>query len=511
MMGRRKLAAALLAMALSASVLATAGPARAAAEAIERPYTEDIFYLIMTDRFHNGDKANDTGLEPGSSTGIHGGDLQGVIDKLDYLKELGVTGIWLTPVVENQKGGYHGYWAIDFYKVDENLGTMESMQRLVEEAHKRGIKLFLDVVVNHTAPTHPFVTAKPDWFHQKGGINNWNDQQEVENGKLAGLPDFAQENPEVKRYLIEMSKWWIDQTGVDGFRLDTVRHVPKWFWEEYARELHAHKPGFFLMGEVWNGDLNYLKGYLETGLDSLVDFNRLFPMQDVFGKGADPSILHATMARQLKETPAGKVWAPFIDNHDLPRFVTGYAPGGEKKQRLALAYLLTTPGMPILYYGTEVALPGGDDPDNRRDMKFGSNPEQFAYTQALIKLRKENPAFTRGTYTPVGKNPKVVAYLREHEGKRFLVALNNSDAEQPLDLTGLFGEGEKMTNLLGDAQPAAAGQVLTLAPYTPYVLAAAPSAPASGAAANPALWLGFGIGTIAVIGAGLFLVRRRSR
>lgn len=502
MINRQRLAAGLTALALLTSVFAAAAPAGAAAEAPVRPFTEDIFYLIMTDRFHNGDRSNDLGAEPNSATGVHGGDLQGVIDKLDYLNELGVTGIWLTPVVENQKGGYHGYWATDFYKVDENLGSMESLKRLVDEAHERGIKVFLDVVVNHTAPTHPFVNEKPAWFHQEGGINNWNDQRQIENGKLAGLPDFAQENPEVKQYLIAMSKWWIDQTGVDGFRLDTVRHVPTWFWEEYARELKAHKPGFFLMGEVWNGDLNYLKDYLDTGLDSLVDFARLFPMQDVFARGADPSVLHATVTRQIQETP-DKLWAPFLDNHDLPRFITGAAPGGDKKLRLALAYLLTSPGMPIIYYGTEVALPGGDDPDNRREMKFGSNPEQFAYTQALIRLRKENPAFTRGSYTPVVKNPKVIAYLREHEGKRFLVALNNSAVEQSLDLTGVIGAQEKAQNLLGEAQPRAQGQVLTLAPHTPYVLTVSTSG------GGMTLWLGAGLGAILLFGAGLFLLRRR--
>ncbi|MFZ5825672.1 MAG: alpha-amylase family glycosyl hydrolase [Bacillota bacterium] len=504
MITRRALAAALLALTLSAAALSAAAPARAEASAPKRPYTEDIFYLIMTDRFYNGDKANDTGAEPNSPTGIHGGDLQGVIDKLDYLKELGVTGIWLTPVVENQKGGYHGYWATDFYKVDENLGSMETLKRLVDEAHKREMKVFLDVVVNHTAPLHPWVNdpSKANWFHQEGGITNWNDQKQIENGKLAGLPDLAQENPAVKQYLIEMSKWWIDQTGVDGFRLDTVRHVPTWFWEEYTKELHAHKPGFFLMGEAWNGDLNYLKRYLNTGLDSLVDFARLYAIQEVFARGADPSVLHATVSRQLQETP-DKVWATFIDNHDLPRFVTGSAPGGEKKQRLALAYLLTSPGMPILYYGTEVALPGGDDPDNRRDMKFGANPEQYAYTRALIKLRKENPAFTRGTYTPVSRNPKVVSFVREHEGKRFLVAINNSAIEQPLDLTGVLGEGERVHNLLGEVQPTAQGQVLTLAPQTAYVLAVgSPGAPA-------ARWIPLALGAAAVAGAALFLLRRR--
>ncbi len=505
MMLRQFLGAGLLAAVL-VSFAAPARPVGAAEASMSRPYSEDVFYLIMTDRFFNGDTTNDIGLEPKSATGIHGGDLAGVIAKLDYLQNLGITGIWLTPVVENQHGGYHGYWATDFYKVDPNLGDMATLKKLVDEAHKRGIKVFLDLVVNHTAPTHKFVDEKPDWFHKGGSITDWNSQEQIENFKLAGLPDLAQENPEVKQYLLDMSKWWIDQTGVDGFRLDTVRHVPTWFWEEYSKELHAHKPGFYLMGEAWNGDLNYLKRYLETGLDSLVDFARLFPMQDVFMRGEDPAILHAMVGRQIQETPE-TVWSSFIDNHDVPRFVTGSAPGGENKLRLALAYLLTSPGMPIIYYGTEVALPGGDDPDNRRDMKFDSNPAQFAYTQTLIRLRRENPAFTQGSYTPVTKNRKVVSFVREHEGKRFLVALNNSAVEQKLDLAGLLQPGEQMKNLLDEVQPIMEGQVLTLAPWTPYVLTPLEPAPPS---AFPVLWVGGGVAALLLLGGGFLLLRRRT-
>ncbi|HEY3364891.1 MAG TPA: alpha-amylase family glycosyl hydrolase [Symbiobacteriaceae bacterium] len=435
-----------------------------------RPWSEDVVYLIMIDRFNNGDKSLDKDAEPNSSTGVHGGDLQGVIDKLDYLQKLGVTAIWLTPVVQNQKGGYHGYWTTDFYQVDERLGSMATLQKLVQEAHRRQMKVLLDVVVNHTAPTHPWINdpAKYDWFHHAGGITNWNNQASIENGQLAGLPDLAQENPAVEKYLLDMSRWWIEQTNVDGFRLDTVRHVPAGFWEKFAKQMHETRPGFFLMGEAWNSDLNYLKKYLDTGLDSLVDFARFDPVQDVFARGADPSVLHATIARQALATP-GTVWGTFIDNHDVPRFVTGAAPGGANKLKLALTYLLTTPGMPILYYGTEVALEGGDDPDNRRDMKFDKNPDMQAFTAQLIKLRRENPAFTHGTYTPVTPNPKVVAYFREYQGQRYLVALNNSNQQQRLELSGYMKPHDTLKNELGSQTGEQSRQTVLLEPWTAYI------------------------------------------
>ena len=189
--------------------------------------SSDLIYFLMTDRFSNGDPTNDQNVRPADPQAYHGGDFQGIINKLDYIKDLGFTTIWISPVVQNQVGGYHGYWATDFYKTNEHFGSMAELRSLVDQAHAKGIKVIVDLVVNHTGQLHPWVgeAQYQNWFHPRKNIANYSDQREVENGWLASLPDLNQENPEVKQYLINMAKWWIEETGIDGYRLDTVKHV----------------------------------------------------------------------------------------------------------------------------------------------------------------------------------------------------------------------------------------------------------------------------------------------
>lgn len=415
-----------------------------------RPPQDDIIYLIMTDRFFDGDTSNDYDVNRGDPRAYHGGDLQGVIDKLDYIQSLGVTAIWLTPVMQNQDRGYHGYWITDFEKVDRHLGTLQTLRSLVRQAHQRGIKVLLDVVVNHTGPASPWATdpAKADWFHHGGPISDWNDQQDVENGQLFDLPDLAQENPAVADYLIGVDETWIRSTGVDGFRLDTVRHVPKAFWQRFARSMHQTKPGFFLMGEAWNDDPGYIAEYQKAGLDSLVDFPRQKAIQNVFGSGNGPSSLHDLQAEEDKVFPSSALVATFVDNHDMPRFVTAAGADGEAKLRAALAYLLTAQGIPIVYYGTEAAMEGGADPDNRRDMTFDANPSMAAYFKELTALRNSQPALRRGLYLPieVPSGRPVLAYARVpaagaagdvagSTAAPLVVAINTGDKPQQVSLT----------------------------------------------------------------------------
>ncbi|MHB9143759.1 MAG: alpha-amylase family glycosyl hydrolase [Symbiobacteriia bacterium] len=430
----------------------------------QRPPQDDIIYLIMTDRFFDGDKSNDIDVNSGDPQAYHGGDLQGVIDKLDYIQSLGVTAIWITPVVQNQDRGYHGYWATDFEKVDQHLGTLATLQNLVKQAHQRGIKVLLDVVVNHTGPQHPWVNdpTKQDWFHQVGPITDWNDQKDIEQGQLFDLPDLAQENPAVTEYLLNVDKRWITDTDVDGFRLDTVRHVPKTFWQRFAQDMHLTKPGFFLMGEAWNSDPAYIAGYQATGLDSLLDFPRQQAIQGVFISGNSPGLLNDLQAEEDKVFPDSSKVTTFIDNHDMARFVTQAGDNAELKLRAALAYLLTAKGIPVLYYGTEVAMAGGSDPDNRHDMTFGSNPAMTAYLQSLTTLRHDQAALRRGAYVPIDADPAswVLAYARvpalatgkTAAGKPVVVAINTGVEPQHVTLTlpaDVHLTGGSLTDALG--------------------------------------------------------------
>ena len=290
---------------------------------------------------------------------------------------MGFTTIWLTPIVKNEPKGYHGYWTEDFYDVEEHFGTLDEFKNLVQEAHERDIKVILDLVVNHTGYEHPWLNEpdKQDWFHEAKEISNWNNQAEVEEGQLFGLPDLAQENPEVKEYLLDMAKWWIKETDIDGYRLDTVKHVPKWFWEEFSKEVKSVKENFFLIGEVWHDDSTYIADYAETGIDSFVDYSFYNEASRIFSKPGQSigRFLHGVWKRNsaLYENPY--LLGNFIDNHDNKRF-TRLAIENEQdpttRLRSALTYMYTAPGIPIIYYGTEIALDGSDDPDNRRLMEF---------------------------------------------------------------------------------------------------------------------------------------------
>lgn len=473
-------------LAAEASARTAASPASDSA----RSWQDEIIYFIMIDRFQNGDKSNDLDIEEYSQKGYHGGDLQGIIDKLDYIKGIGATAIWITPVVENQVGGYHGYWATDFYKVDRHWGDLTKLKELVDQAHSRGIKVILDIVLNHVAPTHPWTSdpAKESWFHKDGGIKNWNDQEEIENGSLAGLPDLAQENPEVANYLIEMSRWWIDQTGIDGFRLDTARHVPRWFWERFSREIKAAYPGFFLLGEVWNPDPKYLAKYQQAGLDSVTDFSTYYAIRDVFALGADPAALAGLWQAQDAVLPNPSLMATFLDNHDVPRFATEAVPGGRDKLKMALAYVLTSRGIPVIYYGTEVGMEGGGDPDNRRDMRWGQDPELLAYFKELTALRSAHPALRRGSLERVGYDPQVLTYLRRYGDDRVLVVLNNDMKAREVALKLPEGEARTWHVLAGgDSRVRASGGqiVVKVGPKEARILAPARSAwvPWSAAAA----------------------------
>ncbi|WP_096273917.1 alpha-amylase family glycosyl hydrolase [Paucisalibacillus globulus] len=414
---------------------------KAIIHADDHTWQDETIYFIMVDRFANGDTSNDYEVDLNDPAAYHGGDFQGIIDKLDYIKEMGFTAIWLTPIVKNEPKGYHGYWTEDFYEVEEHFGTMEEFKTLVQEAHNRDIKIILDLVVNHTGYQHPWLDDpdKQDWFHEDEAILDWDNQENVENGRLAGLPDLAQENPEVREYLLDMAKWWIQETDVDGYRLDTVKHVPKDFWEEFAREVKSVKDNFFLIGEVWHNDPTYVADYAETGIDSFVDYpfyneaTRIFSRPDQrIGK-----YMQGIWERNksLYENPY--VLGNFIDNHDNQRFVRLAI---ENKQdpvtrlKLALTYMYTAPGIPIVYYGTEIAMDGGNDPDNRRMMDF-TDHELVSYISTLGDIRKDHPALTHGDLEVLVDKVGTTVFSRTYEKNNVIVAMNNTTEDQEIILT----------------------------------------------------------------------------
>ena len=462
---------------------------------------DDVIYLIMPDRFANGDPSND---DPAVSRGLfnranshfyHGGDLQGVIDHLPYLKDLGVTALWTTPIYDNNNHSgsdpmhaaqgttdYHGYGTVDYYGVEEHFGTLDLLRRLVNEAHKAGIKVIQDQVANHVGPTHPWVKDPPTatWFngtpehHLKETFNVWNliDPhassdlvRPVLNGWFADLlPDLNQSDPEVARYEIQNALWWIGMAGFDGIRQDTLPYVPRSFWAEWTTALKRQYPRLRVVGEVLDANpaiTSFFQGGrkqadgVDSGIDTVFDYPVYFSIREVFARGKPLESLIKVVANDgLYRDPASLV--TILGDHDVPRFLSepGATVAGLK---LALTFLLTARGTPVLYYGDEIGMQGGNDPDNRRDFpgrwpndghnaftKEGRTPPEdavFEFAKKLNGLRAQLAPLRGGTMTSLAEGSQTWVYERRDQSGSVLVALNNGN--NPAQVTVNLSGGEQ--------------------------------------------------------------------
>jgi len=453
--------------------------------------TDDVMYLIMPDRFSDGDSANN---DPPQSRGMydrsktryyHGGDLQGVINHLSYLKDLGITAIWLTPWYDNvnhlnereqyPEGStglknpitdYHGYGAVDFYGVEEHFGTLAKLRELVDEAHKLGIKVIQDQVANHTGPYHPWVedSPTPTWFngtraqHLANTFQTWvlhdpHPVAKIKRETLEGwfidiLPDLNQNDSETARYIIQNTLWWIGITGIDAIRQDTWQYVPNSFWRNWMAAIKREYPNLNVVGEVLDGDVAHCAFYqggrvrfdgVDTGLDTLFDFPLLYPLRRAFAQGR-PLKEAVSMLSHDQLYPNPNVLVTVLANHDMPRFMN--EPGATVAGlNLAHTLIMTMRGTPQLYYGDELAMPGAGDPDNRRDFpggfpgdgrnaftKEGRTPDEqaaFEHLRKLARLRVELEPLRRGALVNLYVADQQYAYARKTERASVIVAINN--------------------------------------------------------------------------------------
>jgi len=461
---------------------------------------EDVIYLIMPDRFANGDPTND---EPAEAQGTHdranprayhGGDLRGIREHLTYLKDLGVTALWLTPILKNGAAqDYHGYGAVDLYAVDPHLGTIQDYQNLVAEAHKQGMKVFFDLVPNHVGPKHPWVAEPPlpDWFH--GTLQHHRDSSAGPNGTFYGktdqptisndpfealidphapprlsrnltegwffniLPDLNTENPVVAEFLLQNSIWWAETSGLDGYRLDTFPYVSRKFWSTWHAGLHQIYPYLTTIGEVFHPDPSVTSFFaggqkrfdgIDSGLNTLFDFPLFFTLRDVLLRKESVGRIADVLRHDSLYVHADSL-VTFFANHDVPRFLSA---AGSSSARLKLAFglTLTLRGIPELYYGDEIGIPGGGDPDNRRDFPGGwpGDPQNafsaegrtaeqqdlFAYVQSFLRLRREHPALQSGKLWHLFSDETSYVFMRETEEERVLVVFNNSAEPRRLKL-----------------------------------------------------------------------------
>lgn len=402
----------------------------------------DAIYFVMVDRFANGDRSNDGEIDLEDPQAFHGGDLQGVIDHLDYLQNLGVKTVWLSPVFKMRTekffgyGAFHGYWTYDLTRVEPRFGTEETLKKLSNELHRRGMKLVLDLVLNHVGPDHPWVKERPTWFHNQGALQNWDDEKELVTKDVHGLPDLAQEKDDVYRYLLGSSLAWIDRVHPDGFRLDAVKHMPLAFWARFNTDVKRHAgPDFMLLGEMLEGDAQKLAEVKSKGgFTHIFDFPLHFAMVDTFCKGQSPVRLAATLSQdRLYADPSTLV--TLVDNHDLPRIQSVC---GEKADE-AIAFEITTRGTPSFIWGTEVGLAGGKEPANRGDMKFEETP-RAAKLKSYLDLRASLPALRDGVPYLVSVDKCSLAYARLARHDAALIVLNQCAPSKKVELSDALFE-----------------------------------------------------------------------
>ena len=425
-------------------------PSASASSAFD--WRDAVLYFVIVDRFADGDLGNDIKVDRTARGAFHGGDLRGLRERLDDLADLGVTALWITPVVKNIDGfvtgagfpdwAYHGYWADDFTSTDPRFGNEEELKGLVEECHKRGIKVLLDVVYNHAGYGSHYLTdpVTKNWLRSEDTHTCGTDDI---TSCVAGLPDFKTELPEVADYLLKAQIGRAARTGVDGFRLDTVKHVAHDFWQEHRRRLREQiGAGFFLLGEVWGGDAQVLdpwfeKDELDAGFDFGFQGNVLAFVQK---RGRTIAFDHYLASRE--KVRAGHLLAQFLSSHDVP-MALHLLQGDKTLFRLAMILEMTTMGIPVVYYGEEVGRLGGEWPENRSDMPWGDRkilpgkglPRDEALRadyRSLIAIRRSHRALSRGAHAGlVAKQDLLVFLRRDVESKdAVVVALNRGDAAE---------------------------------------------------------------------------------
>ena len=448
---------------------------------LEFLYTRDIefrqetIYFIVVDRFFDGDPENSEGPNPelydpeGKDWGKYwGGDIQGIIDKLDYLKDMGVTALWLTPLFEQvealfvEQAAIHGYWIKDFKRLNPRFiaqgeepslnKTQETrntaFDRLIAELHKRKMKMILDIVCNHSNPDFSgkkgelyddgvkiadFNDDKNGWYHHYGEVTNWEDEWQVQNCELSGLATFNENNPDYRNYIKSAIKQWLDR-GVDALRVDTVKHMPIWFWQEFNADITTHKPDVFIFGEWIFSDPRSERSVEfanESGM-TMLDFGLCLAIRGALGQGAEGGFQLVQDVLDLDHCYYGATeLITFIDNHDMPRFQS-LNPDPEML-KVAIALIMTTRGIPCIYYGTEQYLHddtnGGNDPYNRPMMTtWDTETEVYRYTRLLSGLRRLNPAVSMGSQWQKYLTPDVYCYVRRYRDSLVFVAMNRGEA-----------------------------------------------------------------------------------
>ncbi len=566
-----------------------------------RPITDDVMYFVMPDRFNNGDVSNDRGgieggvndhgFDPTHKGMFHGGDLKGLTVKLDYLADMGISAVWLTPIFKNKPtqgntvnvtAGYHGYWVTDFTQIDPHIGTNDDLKNLVKEAHKRNMKVIFDIITNHTADVikyeecypsgqnslnvplceyrgkadYPYTTvgnadgtainegflgddvghqtaenfAKltnnnfaytpyvpeaeknvkvPAWlndirYYHNRGDSEWKGESSLY-GDFAGLDDVFTEHPDVKKGFIDIYKFWVEEFKIDGFRIDTVKHVNDSFWQEFAPAIKKAADGvgvpeFYMFGEVYEFNPEKLSHYTTvSGLPAVLDFGFQGTANAVISESQPTAKLADFYAQDRfykTEKYDASILPTFLGNHDMGRIGRFIMEKNEgisdeealKRSKLAHALMFFTRGVPVIYYGDEQGFTGdGHDQDAREDMfesqvasyndnrnigsdvspevdNFNQDHPLYKTIQEFAALKRAHVALRSGVQTVLKTEDQagVFAFSREDQpsGEKLIVVLNTAEEQRPFEASA-----DTMCFISG-SKPVSKDGVLELAPLS---------------------------------------------
>jgi cyclomaltodextrin glucanotransferase len=449
-----------------------------------RDFRGDTIYFIVVDRFFDGDPSNNQGKDPTDYDATRqdywkywGGDLRGVLAKLDYLRKVGASALWLTPLFDQidepldiggqKMAAYHGYWTKDFKRIDEHLVDHPEDVRLfsrkdtvfdelVTEMHWRGMHLVLDIVCNHSNPhvggarcdlyddgklLASYDQDNGTWFHHEGGVDDWNDPAQVQRRDLCALADFNEESFAYRSYIKGAMKAWLDK-GVDAFRVDTVKHMPIWFWQEFTGDMEVHKPDTFMFGEWFQGgcyDPASVDFANRSGM-SILDFSWRNAVVSALAHRSGGGFREvASVVDNDHHFRDATDLVTFVDNHDLPRFLS--ISNDPARFRLALLLTMVSRGVPCIFYGDEQLLHcdvnGGNDPFNRPMMTSFEETELVRELAELAALRRRSPAVQRAGVRTRWLDPDIWVFTRPYLGSCVAVATNRADDERVVDLADL--------------------------------------------------------------------------
>ncbi|MBQ7942211.1 MAG: glycoside hydrolase family 13 protein [Muribaculaceae bacterium] len=492
--------------------------------------SEDVLYLIMPDRFADGDTGNNTLKElhfpvkvnRNDPNARHGGDLKGIEKNLDYIESLGVTAIWLNPVLENDMpgGAYHGYATTDYYRVDPRFGTNEEYRNLIAESHKRGIKVVMDMIFNHSGSSHPWIDDLPskDWLNYPDGskltnfrlstindpyASDYDRTRSVKGWFVPSMPDLNQENPHLMRYLIQNSIWWIEYSKIDGIRMDTYPYADMKPMAQWIADVQKEYPGYNIVGEAWYGDVSgtaywqrgsRLNKQGDPNLPTVMDFPTMIIATQAFhentleyGKGLN-KIYNRLSLDYLYEEPKNVL--TFLDNHDTDRFLLT-EPENLGAWKQGIAFLLTTRGIPQIYYGTELLMHGNKkktDGDVRKDVPGGFpgdtvnafakegrtalQNEAIDFLSKVANWRKGNKVISEGSLKHFMPENGMYVYERRLNDRRAVIIMNGTDTSLTIDMS-IYSEilpaGTKLHDVVTGEDITIVPQ-MTFAPRALYIL-----------------------------------------